>query len=196
MLQNTPRWLPALPAVLLVTAAMAQDKGSLDPKPLPTLTNPGNPATPARELFGRRTTPVPSAARSIGSYAKGCLAGAVALPIDGETWQVMRVSRNRMWGHPRLIAFLERLSMQMPALTGWPGLLVGDIAQPRGGPMLTGHASHQVGLDADVWLTPMPDRRLSREEQEEMSATNMVRQDRLDVDPTVWTPAHVALLRP
>jgi penicillin-insensitive murein endopeptidase len=195
MLQNTPRWLPALPAVLLVTAAMAQDKGSLDPKPLPTLTNPGDPATPARELFGRRTTPVPSAARAIGSYAKGCLTGAVALPIDGETWQVMWVSRNRMWGHPRLIAFLERLSMQMPALTGWPGLLVGDIAQPRGGPMLTGHASHQVGLDADVWLTPMPDRRLSREEQEEMSATNMVRQDRLDVDPTVWTPAHVALLK-
>ena len=25
--------------------------------------------------------------------------------------------------------------------------------------MLTGHASHQVGLDADIWLTPMPDAR-------------------------------------
>jgi penicillin-insensitive murein endopeptidase len=86
----------------------------------------------------------------------------------------MRVSRNRMWGHPRLIAFLERLSKQLPTINGWPGLLVGDIAQPRGGPMLTGHASHQVGLDADVWLTPMPDRRLSREEREAMSATGTV----------------------
>ena len=44
---------------------------------------------------------------------------------------------------------------------GWRGLLVGDMSQPRGGPMLTGHASHQVGLDADIWLTPMPDRELT-----------------------------------
>ena len=54
--------------------------------------------------------------------------------------------------------------------------------------MLTGHASHQVGLDANIWLTPMPDRQLSRNEREEMSATNMVRTDRLDIDPAVWTP--------
>lgn len=83
----------------------------------------------------------------------------------------------------------------MPGLTGWPGLLVGDISQPRGGPMLTGHASHQVGLDADVWLTPMPDRRLSARERETMSAVNLVRPDRLDVDPETYTPAHVALIR-
>ncbi|WP_414476180.1 penicillin-insensitive murein endopeptidase [Microvirga sp. M2] len=195
MLRSVSPWLLLLPVLILSTAALAQDKGSLDPRPLPPLSNPDDPATPAKELFGRRTTPVPLTALSIGSYAKGCLAGAMALPIDGKTWQVMRVSRNRMWGHPRMIALLERLSGQMPEINGWPGLLIGDIAQPRGGPMLTGHASHQVGLDADVWLMPMPDRRLSAEEREDMSATNMVRPDRLDVDPAVWTPAHVALLK-
>src|SRR5947209_514598 len=84
---------------------------------------------------------------------------------------------------------------RLPPINGWPGLLVGDIAQPRGGPMITGHASHQIGLDADVWLTPMPDRRLSRAEREQLSATDMVRPDRLDVDPSVWTPGHTALLR-
>ena len=73
-------------------------------------------------------------------------------------------------------------------IAGWPGLLVGDMSQPRGGPMLTGHASHQVGLDADIWLTPMPNRQLSRNEREEMSAVMMVRQDRLDIDPQTWTP--------
>jgi penicillin-insensitive murein endopeptidase len=78
---------------------------------------------------------------------------------------------------------------------GWPGLLVGDLAQARGGPMLTGHASHQVGLDADIWLTPMPNRELSREEREEMSATNMVRPDKKDIDPAVWTPAHVSIIK-
>jgi penicillin-insensitive murein endopeptidase len=176
-------------------SAAAQDRGTLDPKPLPPLANPNDPSVPAKELFGRRNLPASMKARSIGSYARGCVAGAVALPVDGQNWQVMRLSRNRNWGHPRLVAFLDRLSGRVPEISGWPGLLVGDISQPRGGPMLTGHASHQIGLDADIWLTPMPDRRLSRLEREEMSATNLVRSDWLDVDPAVWTPAHAALLR-
>ncbi|MGB7102167.1 MAG: penicillin-insensitive murein endopeptidase [Xanthobacteraceae bacterium] len=185
-----------LTLVLLLAAspALAQDPGTLENKPLPPLEHPDSPTTPARELFGRETTPVPLAARSIGGYAKGCLAGAVALPINGPTWQVMRLSRNRNWGHPRLIAFLERLA-QNAKKVGWNGLLVGDISQPRGGPMLTGHASHQVGLDADIWLTPMPDRTLSNEEREFMSATEVVRPDRLDVDPKVWTHKHTELIR-
>ena len=177
------------------TAAQAQDPGTLNPKPLPPLANPNAPGTPAKELFGRKREPAPLAARAIGSYARGCVAGATALPVDGETWQVMRLSRNRNWGHPRLISFLERVGKRVPEINGWPGLLVGDMSQPRGGPMLTGHASHQLGLDADVWLTPMPDRRLSREEREMMSATDMVRPDRLDIDPSVWTPKHTALIR-
>ena len=134
------------------------------------------------------------ATRTIGFYAKGCLAGAVALPINGKTWQVMRLSRNRNWGHPSLLEFLERLADQAPK-TGWHGLLVGDMSQPRGGPMLTGHASHQVGLDVDIWLTPMPDHELSRAEREEMMATMIVAENRKDVDPKVWTPAHVALIK-
>jgi penicillin-insensitive murein endopeptidase len=69
------------------------------------------------------------------------------------------------------------------------------MSQPRGGPMLTGHASHQVGLDADIWLTPMPDHELTRVEREEKSATMMVAPDRKDVDPNVWTPAHTALIK-
>jgi penicillin-insensitive murein DD-endopeptidase len=173
---------------------IAQEKGSLNPQPLPPLANPANPKTPAKELFARKSEPVPLAARAIGSYVRGCLAGAVALPINGKTWQVMRLSRNRNWGHPDLIRFLERFADKVPEL-GWPGLLVGDIAQPRGGPMLTGHTSHQIGLDADIWLTPMPNHELSREEREEMSATNVVADDGKDVDPNVWTPAHVAIIR-
>src|SRR3954453_16018721 len=177
------------------SVAWAQDPGTLDPKPLPPLANPDAPTTPAKERFGRAREAAPLAARAIGSYAKGCVAGALALPVDGETWQVMRLSRNRNWGHPNLIAFLERLTRRVPQINGWPGLLVGEIAQPRGGPMITGHASPQIGLAADVWLTPMPARRLSRAEREQMSATDMVRPDRLDIDPNVWTPGHTALLR-
>src|SRR3989440_2416613 len=183
-----------LAALLAPQVARAQDKGTLNPQPLPPLAKPDDPATPAKELFGRKAAPANLQTRTIGFYSKGWLAGGVALPINGATWQVMRLSRNRNWGHPNLVQFLERLAAQSPK-TGWRGLLVGDMSQPRGGPMLTGHASHQVGLDADIWLTPMPKTPLSREEREEMSATMVVAESRTDVDPKVWTPGHFAVIK-
>jgi len=182
-------------AAVVSTAVLAQDKGSVDPKPLPPLANPNDPKLGAKELFARKLLPAAMPTRVIGSYSKGCIAGAQRMPINGDTWQVMRLSRNRNWGHPDLVALLKRLSVKAHKDAGWPGILVGDIGQPRGGPALSGHASHQIGLDADVWLTPMPDHRLSREEREEMSAVMMVRDDRLDVDPKVFTPGHVLVLR-
>jgi penicillin-insensitive murein endopeptidase len=182
-------------ASALAPAALAQDKGSVDPKPLPPLANPNDPKLGAKQLFGRKLLPAAMPTQVIGFYAKGCIAGARPLPINGPTWQVMRLSRNRNWAHPEMVALLERLSAKAHKDAGWPGILVGDMSQPRGGPMLTGHASHQVGLDADVWLTPMPDRTLSRNEREEMSAVMMVRSDRLDIDPNTWTPQHLAVIR-
>ena len=90
--------------------AGAQDVGTLDPKPLPPLAKPDDPDNAAKELFGRKTTPAQLKPEVLGFYAKGCLAGAQALPINGPTWQVMRLSRNRNWGHPSLIRYIERLS--------------------------------------------------------------------------------------
>jgi penicillin-insensitive murein DD-endopeptidase len=161
-------------------------------KPAPKKAGPKPP--PARELFGAVPGPAPLASRSIGSYAKGCLAGGVALPINGPDWQVMRLSRNRNWGTPQLLDFLERLASDARAFDGWPGLLVGDMSQPRGGPMLTGHTSHQVGLDVDIWLTPMPDRVLTPQEREDMTAVSMLK-DPLTVDPNVFTLMQVKLIR-
>jgi penicillin-insensitive murein endopeptidase len=150
---------------------------------------------PAKVLFGAAAEPAPMSARAIGSYARGCLAGATALPVDGPAWQAMRLSRNRNWGHPKMIGLVQRLAADVQAKDGWPGLLVGDISQPRGGPMLTGHASHQIGLDADIWLTPMPDRRLTPKEREEISAISMLGPDKLSVDPAIFTLAHVRILK-
>jgi len=191
---------PILILLLIVFAAgvwpaLAQDKGTLDPKPLPPLEHPNDPKTPAKQLFARKLLPSAQPTKVIGEYAKGCIAGAVEMPITGDTWQVMRLSRNRNWGYPDMIALLKRLSVHAHKDAGWPGILVGDIGQPRGGPALSGHASHQMGLDADVWLTPMPDHLLSRQDREEMSATMMVRNDRLDIDPKAWTPQHWMVLR-
>ncbi len=194
---SRPRLNIVLAAVFLAAAStpsFAQDKGNLDPTPLPPLANPADPKLPAKQVFGREMTPSEAQTRSIGFYSRGCLAGAKALPVDGESWRVMRLSRNRFWGHPETIAFLERFSRKAARAGIWPGILVGDISQPRGGPMLTGHASHQIGLDADIWLTPMPDHPLDKGEREEMSAVNMVSDDWLSVDRSHWSERQAGII--
>ena len=155
----------------------------------------GLPQNAARRLFSIPATPAQLPPAAIGAYGKGCIAGAARLEPDGPGWQVMRPSRARNFGHPKLVASIKTLAAGAQQ-DGWPGLLVGDMAQPRGGPMLTGHASHQLGLEADIWFTPAPARRrLTVDEREEMMATDLVRPDLLDVYPERFTPAHLALLR-
>ena len=75
--------------------------------------------------------------RAIGKYSRGCLAGGMALPVNGPTWHVMRLSRNRNWAHPEMIKVLERISAKVPKI-GWPGLLEhprarGEVEQQRRG---------------------------------------------------------------
>lgn len=148
------------------------------------------PSDAAKRVFGSVSEPSAGPWHSIGEYAKGCIAGAVQLPADGPNWQVMRPARNRAWGSPLLIATIEHLAESLPQANGWPGLLVGDIGQPRGGPMVTGHASHQIGLDADVWLMPMPDRRLSVEERDNLAAESLVTANGNGVKPDLWNPSY------
>jgi penicillin-insensitive murein endopeptidase len=190
------RLVVGLAALAAVSAAAgAQDLGTLTPRPLPPLAHPDDPKTPAKQLFGRVTTPAPLPTHVYGFYSHGCLAGARQLPFDGPDWQVMRPSRDRNWGHPALIAFLERFARHVATTSHWPGILVGDMAQPRGGPMLNGHASHQLGLDADVWFRAMPRERLSRADRETMMSTQLVRSDRLDVDAAKWSSDDIAVLK-
>lgn len=148
----------------------------------------------AKQLFGSQALPADMKPQAVGFYSKGCLAGGVALPVDGPDWQIMRLSRNRRWGHPQLVGIIEELSIKAKA-DGWNGLMVGDMSQPRGGPMLTGHLSHQVGLDADIWFMPMPDNRLTLLEREETSAVSVLKSGTFYVDDARWTDAHMKLLR-
>jgi penicillin-insensitive murein endopeptidase len=124
----------------------------------------------------------------IGSYTAGCIAGAVALPLIGNGYQVMRPSRNRYYGHPLLVKFLERLSWQ--AARGGR-LLIGDLGQPRGGPMPNGHRSHQSGLDVDIWFLQQPrDRVLARAETEQIGAPSMIRAAQGALDYSLWSPRY------
>jgi penicillin-insensitive murein endopeptidase len=148
----------------------------------------------ARQLFGAAATPSQGASEPIGSYARGCGAGLVALPETGPTWQAMRLNRNRNWGQPVLVAYLEDLSAYAATLPGWKGLYIGDMSQPRGGPMTGGHASHQIGLDADVWMLPASTLGLSRKARENISSISIRTEDQTRVNGN-WTPQHAALLR-
>jgi penicillin-insensitive murein endopeptidase len=148
----------------------------------------------AKDLFGAKQLPSAAGPQSIGFYSKGCFAGGVGLPLDGPTWQIMRPSRNRNWGHPAMIALLEKFSRDAVA-DGWPGLLVGDISQPRGGPMRTGHASHQVGLDADIWFMPMPSTPYSLAGREKIGAKSLIKPGTNYVlDQKRWDPVYARLL--
>jgi penicillin-insensitive murein endopeptidase len=157
------------------------------------LAGPGVAAPLAKDLFGAVAGPTAGAPQAIGDYAKGCASGLVELPETGPTWQAMRLSRNRHWGQPVLVAFVEDLSAYATQL-GWAGLYVGDMSQPRGGPMKGGHASHQTGLDVDIWYLPPKRLNLSAGEREALQANNLRSADQTQVT-AAYTPAHAALLR-
>jgi penicillin-insensitive murein endopeptidase len=150
---------------------------------------------PAKELFGGAALPADRTAEPIGFYSRGCLSGGAALPIDGPYWQAMRLSRNRHWGLPILVDFIQKLARDAATEDGWPGLLVGDMSQPRGGPMLSGHASHQTGLDVDIWVNPMPPRHLTRQEREDTSAVHVVEPGPHEVYPDRWSPQLGRMIR-
>ena len=191
----TATWLAAICVAIVFysTEAAAQTKGTvkdIEKPPVPAISR----VIPAKLYFGHMREPAPLKPEVFGSYARGCVAGAVELPADGPAWQVMRPSRDRAWGHPELIKLVKRLAVEAKQHDGWNGLLVGDLQQPRGGPMLSGHRSHQAGLDADIWLTPMPDKTLTRRERETKSAVLMTL-DRKRINPKRWTEAHARLIK-
>jgi penicillin-insensitive murein endopeptidase len=66
---------------------------------------------------------------------------------------VAHPDRARVFGHPVLIALIKALGDKVRR-AHLPILPIGDLAQVRGGPAPTGHASHQTGLDVDVAYLP------------------------------------------
>jgi len=140
------------------------------------------------------TTPAPGPARIIGSDAAGCIAGAVRLPDDAPGMQTIRISRSTFWGHPAVIADLLDLAKRAQN-AGLPDLYMNDISLPRGGPLVGVHASHQRGVDADVWLDVAgPHPKLPLAARDGIEPHTLVRPDGRGVDPSVWRPEHITLI--
>jgi penicillin-insensitive murein endopeptidase len=111
-------------------------------------------AAPARadNPWARVRTPKDGPPAAVGGYSAGCLLGAARLPNRGPGFRVARPGRGRVFGHPILIGFLREVAARVKAL-GLAPLVIGDLSQPRGGPAPSGHASHQTGLDADLYYS-------------------------------------------
>jgi len=55
--------------------------------------------------------------------------------------------------------------------------------------------SHQTGLDADIWFTPMPPRPFSLQERKTMPGISMLKDGSLHVDPQKWIVSRTELLK-
>jgi len=151
-------------------------------------------ASSTADGWGRMLAPTPGPARVIGGPANGCLSGAEQLPPDGTGYQAIRLSRHRNYAHPLTIAFVERLGRTARA-AGLEPFYVGDLSQPRGGPMTFGHAAHESGVDVDIWFNLDRKPMLAPAEREEVALPLMVLPDRSDIDPKRFGARQVRLLR-
>lgn len=131
--------------------------------------------------------------RIVGSNSNGCIQGAVELPEEGPGFEQIRMSRSTFWGHPDTVARLERLAEEARS-AGLPPLYMNDISEPRGGPNPS-HSGHQIGMEADVWLDVTPKPALPAARRETLEPPSVVRADRRAVDPAIWRPEHVTLLK-
>lgn len=137
-------------------------------------------------------SPISGKAQSIGGYSNGCIIGAEPLALKGEGYQVIRYARNRYYGHPQLLSYLQNLGKKAKQ-AGLPPMLIGDMGMPAGGRFSSGHASHQTGLDADIWLRfgPMDDKTAAKPDGLGLLVVNPGAQN---VNSN-WQPQHQTLIK-
>ncbi len=155
-----------------------------------SLSSPGLYATDWSQV----DAPTEGPPRSIGQTNNGCIAGAHALPLEGKGYQVMHIERNRFYGHPHLLGAIESLGRQTEE-HGLGVLQVGDLGQPRGGPMSFGHRSHQTGLDVDIWFNLDPKLLAAANPlRSDVNAPSMLNAAKKGLNRSAWTAKQARLL--
>ena len=141
----------------------------------------------------RITLPIAGAPQAIGSYANGCQIGAKPLPLNSPDYQVMRTDQRRFYGQPDLLTFIKRLSSEANR-EGLGNVLIGDMAMPAGGRFSSGHASHQSGLDVDIWLQ-MPRKRWTEQQLLKPQPIDLVSRDGKSIVKSQWQPQIETLIK-
>lgn len=137
--------------------------------------------------------PVSGSPNAIGGFANGCIIGAQPLPLNSTDYQVMRTDQRRYFGHPDLLAFIQRLSHQANQ-KALGTLLIGDMAMPAGGRFSSGHASHQSGLDVDIWLQ-LPRQRWTAQQLLKPQPIDLVSANGKQVVDSQWQPQIESLIK-
>lgn len=148
----------------------------------------------SRDPWARVLTPASGRAEVFGTYTHGCVLGAEPLPVKGPGFEVLRLTRHRYYGHPELISFIERLGRHAQAM-GLPAFYVGDMAQPRGGPMPAGHAAHEIGMEADIYFALDASLHPSAEMRESLDMPSMLLANYREIDRQAFGPKQIALLK-
>lgn len=138
--------------------------------------------------------PSSSPPHAIGQTSNGCIAGAEPLATEGAGHRVMNLHRNRYYGHPHLIRVLQEIAGFVHQ-RGYGRLQIGDLSQPRGGPMPSGHHSHQSGLDADVWFELETQHHHKNESHESPGAPSMLNAERDGLDLRLWSNTQREILK-
>jgi murein endopeptidase len=129
-------------------------------------------ATPTRFVSSPQPQPEPKLeirwrdSRALGTPGAGGLVKGVQLPVESSrffTWDpVLRRTPNRAWrrwGTDELVRVVVRVARAFAkAYPEAPRLGIGDLSLPAGGYFGPKHATHQNGLDVDVYY-PRLDRR-------------------------------------
>ncbi|WRH15235.1 penicillin-insensitive murein endopeptidase [Pantoea sp. JZ2] len=150
-------------------------------------------ASLAATPWQRIQRPVAGAPNAIGGFANGCIVGAQTLPLNSPDYQVMRQDQRRYFGHPDLILFIQRLAMQAHNLQ-LGNVLIGDMGMAAGGRFSSGHASHQTGLDVDIWLQ-LPKTRWSAQQLLKPQPLDLVAADGRNVVARHWQPEIASLIK-
>ena len=133
------------------------------------------------------------ASESIGATSNGCILNSVALPIEGQGYQVTHINQERFFGHPDLIAILSDAG-KVIAKNHWGFILIGDLSAQKGGKILENHKSHQNGLDADI-LYRMPDEKLSEEELLMPEEPDFVDTEKNRINFNIWKNKNLEILK-
>lgn len=155
---------------LLMAVAMLSALASCAPAPEDAsdeLTGRPIPAAEQNERGNQAEDPYQGTREQVrGFYSRGRLVSADLLPPDGFGFVKIHRPRNRGFGSFDLVQVLRETARQMQEL--FPSIdrvQIGDMSAEHGG-FISGHASHQNGLDADVAFL-----RLNRTEQDPESTS-------------------------
>jgi murein endopeptidase len=156
-------------AILVLILLAVPAAGVVDARVPPPEGRPGFvPVPPADDGQGSPGGPMPAIvwrpSRAIGLPWWGRLSRGVLLPAEGPDWftwdPVLNRKPDRPWrryGTDALVRTVLHVVREYRAANpDVPRVGIGDLSRPRGGPFGRaygglGHASHQNGLDVDVW---------------------------------------------